>query len=107
MKGGVDMELLLAITPVVIIGGMVVYVIKKLQQQYNQGSHAKRKSKGAQDLIDSLMPIGMLCGCAVGVLVGMFSPIPLVYTVALGAGVGYFLGFLAYESYSKKGNDPS
>ena len=101
------MELFLAIAPVAIIGGMVVYVIKRLQHQYNQGNLAERKSKGAQDLIDSLMPIGMLCGCAFGILLGMLSPIPMAYTVGLGAGVGYLLGFFAYERFSRKGNDPS
>ena len=99
------MELFLAIGLVVIIGGIVVYVIKRLQHQYNQGSLPKRKSKGAQDLVDSLMPIGMLCGCAVGILLGMISPIPMAYTVGLGTAGGYLLGFFAYESCSKKGND--
>ena len=99
------MGLLLAIAPVVIIVGMVVYVIKRLQHQYNQGSLAKRKSKDAQDLVDGLMPIGMVCGCALGILLGMLSPIPMAYTVGLGTGAGYLLGFFAYESFSKKGND--
>ena len=99
------MELFLAIALVVIMGGIAVYVIKRLQHQYNQGSLAMRKSKGAQDLVNSLMPIGMLCGCAFGILLGMLSPIPMAYTVGLGTGIGYLLGFFAYESCSKKGND--
>ena len=99
------MELFLAIGLVIIMGGIVVYVIKRLQQQCNQDSLAMRKSKGAQDLVNSLMPIGMLCGCAFGILLGMLSPIPMAYTVGLGTGIGYLLGFFAYESCSKKGND--
>ena len=101
------MELVLAIAPVVIIGGMVVYVMERLTHESKQGSLPKKKSKGAQGLVDSLMPIGMLCGCAFGILLGMLSPIPMAYTVGLGTGIGYLLGFFACESYSKKGNDYS
>ncbi|MBU8878240.1 hypothetical protein BGM26_04450 [Bacillus sp. FJAT-29790] len=67
----------------------------------------KKKSKRAQDLLDSLIPMGMLFGCAIGAVFGMFFPIPLVFTVSLGAGIGYLIGFFAYEIYSKKGNNHS
>ncbi|MGM7634491.1 hypothetical protein [Bacillus sp. Hm123] len=101
------MELVMAIALVVIVGGIVVYVIERLKHQYNQGDLGKKKSKGAQNLLASLIPMGMLFGCAIGVIFGVFFSIPLVFTVSLGAGIGYLFGFFAYEIYRKKGNDDS
>ncbi|MFS0644039.1 hypothetical protein [Siminovitchia sp. 179-K 8D1 HS] len=97
------MGFFMAIAPVVIVGGIVVFVIQRLQHKYNQGSLGKKKTKGAQNLLDSLIPMGMLFGCAVGVILGMLFPISLAFTVSLGAGIGYLFGYLAYEVYSKKG----
>ncbi|MDQ0176394.1 hypothetical protein [Bacillus chungangensis] len=101
------MGLVMAIAPVVIVGGIVVYVIERLKHKYNQGDLGKKKSKGAQNLLDSLIPMGMLFGCAIGVIYGMFSLTSLVFTVSLGAGIGFLFGFFAYEIYSKKGNNYS
>ncbi|WHY88647.1 hypothetical protein QNH39_12775 [Neobacillus novalis] len=98
------MGLIMAIAPVVIVGGIVVYVIERLKHKYNQGNLGKKKSKGAQDLLNSLIPMGMLFGCAIGVIFGMFFSISLVFTVSLGAGIGYLFGFFAYEIYCNKGN---
>ncbi|MBS4189778.1 hypothetical protein KHA94_06090 [Bacillus sp. FJAT-49705] len=96
------MGFVMAIAPVVIVGGIVVFVIERLKHKYNQGNLGKKKSKGAQDLLDSLIPIGMLFGCAIGVILGMFFPLPLLSTVSLGTGIGYLFGYFAYEIYSKK-----
>jgi len=101
------MGLVMAIVPVVIVGGIVVYVIERLKHKYNQGNLGKKKSKGAQNLLDSLIPMGMLFGCAIGIIFGMFFSISLVLTVSLGAGIGYLFGFFAYEIYSKTGNNYS
>ncbi|GAB6520765.1 hypothetical protein [Bacillus cereus] len=99
------MWLLTAITPVVIIGGIVVYVIRSLKHKYNNGNLGKKKSKNAQVLLDSLIPIGMLLGCLIGIIVGIFSPDSLLLSVSLGSGIGYLFGFFAYEIYSKTGNN--
>lgn len=101
------MGLVIAIAPVVIVGGIALYVIERLKHKYNQGNLGKKKSKGAQDLLDSLIPMGMHFGCAIGLIFGMLSPFSLTFTVSLGAGIGYLFGFFAYESYSKKGNNYS
>ncbi|UJL46492.1 hypothetical protein KFZ58_00450 [Virgibacillus sp. NKC19-16] len=92
----------MAIAPLVIVGGITVFVIGRLKHKYNQGNLGKKKSKGAQDLLDSLIPIGMIFGGAIGVILGMFSPISLLSTVSLGAGIGYLFGYFAYEIYSMK-----
>ncbi|MBS4201683.1 hypothetical protein KHA93_18940 [Bacillus sp. FJAT-49732] len=62
-----------------------------------------KKSTGTKDLIDSLIPLGMIFGCAIGVIFGMFfKPIFQVFTVSIGAGIGYLFGVIAYGIYSKK-----
>jgi hypothetical protein len=94
-----------AIAPVVIVGGIVVFVIKRMEHKYNQGKLGKKKSKGAQQLLDSLIPMGMLLGCLIGIIVDIFFPGYSLFTVGLGAGIGYLFGFFAYEFYSKTGNN--
>ncbi|MDZ4618442.1 hypothetical protein ORM77_11020 [Bacillus cereus] len=99
------MWLLTAIAPVLIVGGIVVYVIGSLKHKYNNGNLGKKKAKNAQVLLDSLIPIGMLLGCLIGIIVGIFSPDSLLLSVSLGSGIGYLFGFFAYEIYSKTGNN--
>ncbi|MED1265474.1 hypothetical protein P4U03_02045 [Bacillus mycoides] len=101
------MWLITAIAPVVIVGGIVLYVIGRLKHKYNNGNLGKKKSKNAQVLLDSLIPIGMLVGCIIGLIFGMFFPGFSLLSVSLGAGIGYLFGFFAYEIYSKKGSSYS
>lgn len=101
------MWLLTAIAPVVIVGGIVVYVIGRLKHKYNNGNLGKKKSKSAQQLLDSLIPMGMLLGCLIGIIVDIFFPNYSLFTIGLGAGIGYLLGFFAYEIYSKTGENYS
>lgn len=101
------MWLLTAIAPVLIAGGIVLYVIGRLKHKYNNGTLGKKKSKNAQILLDSLMPTGMLLGCLIGIIVDIFFPNYSLLTIGLGAGIGYLFGFFAYEMYSKKGNNYS
>lgn len=60
------MWLLTAIAPVLIVGGIVLYVIGRLKHKYNNGTLGKKKSKNAQILLDSFIPMGMLVGCIIG-----------------------------------------
>lgn len=99
------MWLITAIAPVVIVGGIVVFVIKRMEHKYNQGKLGKKKSKGAQQLLDSLIPMGMLLGCLIGIIVDIFFPNYSLLTIGLGAGIGYLCGYFAYEIYSKTGNN--
>ncbi|WP_368936763.1 hypothetical protein [Bacillus sp. SH8-8] len=99
------MWLLKAIAPVLIVGGIVVYVIGRLKHKYDNGTLDKKKSKEAQLLLDSLIPIGMLVGCMIGLIFGIFFPNFALLSVSLGAGIGYLFGYFAYEFYSKTGNN--
>ncbi|MBG9613920.1 MULTISPECIES: hypothetical protein [Bacillus cereus group] len=99
------MWLITAIAPVVIVGGIVVFVIKRLEHKYKNGKLGKKKSQKAQLLLDSFIPIGMLVGCIIGLIFGMFSPDFSLLSISLGSGIGYLFGFFAYEFYSKTGNN--
>ncbi|MGQ7876816.1 hypothetical protein [Bacillus sp. 1A] len=99
------MWLITAIAPVVIVGGIVVFVIKRLEHKYKNGKLGKKKSQKAQLLLDSLIPMGMLVGYMIGLIFGMFFPDFSLLSISLGSGIGYLFGFFAYEIYSKTGNN--
>ncbi|MGH1327519.1 hypothetical protein [Bacillus pretiosus] len=99
------MWLITAIAPVVIVGGIVVFVIKRLEHKYKNGKLGKKKSQKAQLLLDSLIPMGMLVGCIIGLIFGMFFPEFSLLSISLGSGIGYLFGYFAYEIYSKTGNN--
>ncbi|MGE7863107.1 hypothetical protein ACQKOA_18890 [Bacillus mobilis] len=99
------MWLITAIAPVLIVGGIVVFVIKRLEHKYKNGKLGKRKSQKAQLLLDSLIPIGMLVGCIIGLIFGMFFPDFSLLSASLGSGIGYLFGYFAYEIYSKTGDN--
>lgn len=61
------------------------------------------KVKRAKALKDSLIPLGMIFGSAIGEIFGMFfKPNFLVFTMCIGAGIGYLFGAIAYGIYSMK-----
>ncbi|HHT7064621.1 hypothetical protein L4A54_09325 [Bacillus cereus] len=99
------MWLISAIWPVILVGGIVVFVIKRMERKYKEGKLGKKKSQKAQLLLDSFIPIGMLFGCIIGLVFGMFSPDFSLLSISLGSGIGYLFGFFAYEIYSKTGNN--
>ncbi|CDN34366.1 hypothetical protein [Bacillus thuringiensis] len=99
------MWLISAIWPVILVGGIVVFVIKRLERKYKHGKLGKKKSNEAQILLDSFIPIGMLVGCIVGLIFGMFFPDYSLLAVSLGSGIGYLFGYFAYEIYSKPRNN--
>ncbi|PEP17207.1 hypothetical protein COE81_05515 [Bacillus wiedmannii] len=94
-----------AIAPVVIVGGIVVFVIKRLEHKYKNGKLGKKNSQKAQLLLDSLIPMGMLVGCMIGLIFSMFFPDFSLLSISLGSGIGYLFGYFAYEIYSKTGNN--
>jgi hypothetical protein len=50
-----------------------------------------KKPRDAKNLIDSLIPMGMIFGCAIGVIFGIFLKSSyLVFTISLGTGIGYW-----------------
>ncbi|WP_226799696.1 hypothetical protein [Carnobacterium mobile] len=106
MKGVVTIssgiEIALILLPIIIVGAIGVFVVTKLKQKQVHGTLGKKKNKGTQDLLNSLIPLGMLLGCLIGMISSSFFPISLLSTLSLGAGIGLLGGYYAYEIYSKK-----
>ena len=57
------------VLPIIIAGLIVVFVLKKLDDKTKRGTLPKKKSKNAQLLLDSMIPLGMLIGSLLGLVV--------------------------------------
>lgn len=95
------MEILQAVLPVIIAGGIGIFVIKRLQYKYREGCHDKEKSNGTQNLLASLIPLGMLFGCGIGIVFSIFLSTSLLSAVSIGTGIGLLFGYFAHEFFSK------
>lgn len=99
---GTIMEIGRSIFPLLIIGIIAVFVIKRLEYKSKQGTLGKKKSKKAQMLLDSLIPLGSLAGIVVTAFLSLFFNISFFSIIGLGAGFGLLAGYIAYEIYSNK-----
>lgn len=95
-------EIFLIVLPILIVGGISLFVIKKLQAKQKQGTLGRKKTQEAQILLDSSIPLGMLVGSMTGLVFSMIFPIPMGTAIALGAGAGLLGGYFVYVAYSKK-----
>ncbi|MCG3086377.1 hypothetical protein [Sporosarcina cyprini] len=95
------LEIARILLPVVLSGGIALFVVIRMKHKYKKGTLGKKKSKGAQYLLDSLIPLGMMIGCNVAILVGIYTSISLTTAIGFGPGIGLLLGYVAYEVYSK------
>nr|WP_274310474.1 hypothetical protein [Solibacillus daqui] len=98
------MELFGIVLPLGFVGGIAVFVIKRLEHKQKQGKLGKKQSKAAQSLLDSLIPLGMLFGCIIGLILSMFFSIPLLPTLSFSSGIGFLFGYFAYEIYGNEKN---
>lgn len=96
------LEIARILLPLIIVSGIAIFVVIRMKHKYKKGTLGKQKSKGAQNILDSLIPFGMLFGCIAGMILSMFFSIPLLSTLSLGSGIGLLFGYLGYEIYSKK-----
>lgn len=96
------LEIILILLPIVIAGAISLFVIERLKAKQKQGTLGKKETAQAQTLLDSMIPIGMVFGSALGVLFGMIFPVSLPTAIALGAAIGLLFGYFAYEIYSKE-----
>ncbi|GIN60422.1 hypothetical protein J27TS8_04150 [Robertmurraya siralis] len=88
--------------PLIIVGGIAIFVVVRMKHKYKKGTLSKKKSKNAQNLLDSLIPLGMMFGSALGAIISMYSPLSLLFTINIGAGIGLLFGYFAYEIFGKK-----
>ncbi len=97
------MEILRIILPLIIVGAIALFVITRLKRKSVQGNFGKKKTKRAQILLDSLIPLGLLAGCLIGLIFSLFFPFQLSFILIFGAAFGLLAGYFAYEYYSNKG----
>lgn len=100
---GIATEIVWNLLPVIIVGGIAVFVVIRMKSKYTNGTLGKKKGEGAQTFLDSLIPFGMVMGCAVAILLSIFFPISLLTSIGFGSGIGLLFGYFAYEIYSKQG----
>src|SRR5690625_113697 len=101
------MEIVHILIPLLIVCGIAIFVVYRMKYKYEQSKLGKKKSPRAQHVLDSLIPLGMILGCIIGIIFSMFLPATLLLGVSLGAGIGLLFGYVSYEIYSKQGNDYS
>ncbi|GGJ77543.1 hypothetical protein [Virgibacillus salexigens] len=95
------LEIVRILLLILIVAGIAVFVVLRMKHKYEKGALGKKTSKGAQNLLDSLIPFGMMIGCIVAILLSMVLPFSLLSIIPWGAGVGLLFGYFAYEIYSK------
>lgn len=98
-------EIIRILIPLLLISGISLFVVISMKNK--QGTFGKKKSKYAQDLLDSLIPFGLLFGVVASVLVSLFFQLSLLSRISLGAALGLLVGYFAYVFYSKKEENPS
>lgn len=96
------MDVIFIVLPIAIVGAIAIFIIKRLKAKQKRGTLGKKETTEAQTLLDSLIPLGMIFGSAVGVLVGIIFTISLSNAIVLGAAIGMLIGYFAYEFYSKE-----
>ncbi|WP_432419936.1 hypothetical protein [Planococcus beijingensis] len=96
------MDIILIVLPIVFVGTIAIFVITRLKAKQKRGTLGKKETTEAQTMLDSLIPLGMIFGSALGVVVGIIFNISLGNAIVLGAGIGMLVGYFAYEFYSKE-----
>ncbi|MFD2628616.1 hypothetical protein [Oceanobacillus kapialis] len=62
-----------------------------------------KKSFESKDLVAILIPMGMMIGCIIGIISGMFFwPDSLGGSLNAGATIGFLVGIIAYAIFSSK-----
>ncbi|MCM3611782.1 hypothetical protein M4S82_11000 [Planococcus sp. MERTA32b] len=96
-------EVFLIVLPIILVGAISLFVILRLKGKQKRGTLGKKDTTAAQSLLDSLIPLGMVSGTALGLVLSMFFPFSLGTGITFGAGLGLLGGYFAYEYSSKNG----
>lgn len=95
-------EILSIVWPIVLVGAISLFVILRLKGKQKRGTLGKKETKAAQDLLDSLIPLGMVFGSALGLVLSLIFPFAMSTGITFGAGFGLLGGYFAYEYSSKQ-----
>ncbi|ARD49589.1 hypothetical protein SporoP33_01540 [Sporosarcina sp. P33] len=95
------MDIVQIVFPLILVGGIIIFVIKRLDRKNKAGVFAKKSSQNAQVLLDSLIPLGMIFGSAASLVLSIIFPFPILSSISIGAAVGLLAGYFAYQSYGR------
>lgn len=101
------LAIILAVLPVIIVGVIALFVIKKMKHKSENGTPGRKKTKQAQEWMASLLPLGMLFGLLTGMAVSILFTVSFFYTISLGSGIGLLMGYVVYERYSRNEEESS
>lgn len=96
------LDILQILLPNLIVSGIAIFVVLKMKNKYKKGTLGKKETQGAQNVLDSLIPFGMISGLVIAVLLNIYFSISLLTAISWGPGIGLLLGYFAYEVYGKK-----
>ena len=94
------LEIARILAPFIVVCGIAVFVVFRMKAKYERGTLGKKQSKGAQIVLDSLMPFGMIIGCIVAIILNLFLSTSLLDMIVLGSAFGLLFGYFVYEIYS-------
>ncbi|MBD8036452.1 hypothetical protein H9635_06825 [Solibacillus sp. A46] len=94
-------EIMRIVFPLIIVGAISIFVILRLQNKHKKNQLGKKKTQGAQFLLDSLIPWGTFLGIFIGGIISFLFPMSMLNTVSIGGGIGMLVGYFAYEIYSR------
>ncbi len=94
-------EIVNIILPLIIVSGIVIFVVFRMAYKTKRGTLGRKQSKKEQNILDSLIPFGMIAGFIIALILSLFQAIPLMYTIGMGPGIGLLLGYVGYEIYSR------
>ena len=95
------LEIARILAPLIVVGGIAVFVVFRMRYKYEKGTLGKKKSETSQQFLDSLIPLGMLTGSVLIFFFNLVFSISLQTIIILGPGIGLLCGYFAYEIYSK------
>ena len=100
-------EIMRIVFPLIFVGAISIFVILRLKNKQNKNQLGKKETQSAQILLDSLIPWGTFLGIFIGMMFSFLTPVPMLYTLSIGGGVGMLIGYFAYEIYSRSAGSSS
>ena len=82
-----------ALAPIVIVGGIVVFVMKRMERQYKEETLGKKKIKRSSKLIRHFHTYRNACRLCNWFDFRHVFPDFSLLSISLGSGIGYLFGF--------------
>ncbi|SDK80070.1 hypothetical protein [Lacicoccus qingdaonensis] len=96
-----NQEIVNIILPLVIVSGIVIFVIFRMVYKAKSGTLGRRESKKKQNILDSLIPLGMIAGFIFALILSLFPAVSMMHAIGMGPGIGLLFGYVGYEIYSR------